>query len=488
MLLLSVAWAASVSALVEVGPGGPVLRDAVLIPEDAPSEPGPLRVLSADGQLLASAALDEALQRSILLPEGGGAAVVLEEGLVRVRVPWPEGASTVALGATTRAPRSAPPAEAVQLAGPSEERLDLVFLGDGYTDDELGLYADDVDRMVDYLLTIQPYEAYSGLFNIWRIDQASVDSGVSHQEGGQNLVRDTAYSCFYGCGGVDRLVCCDDSKVLGAVNDQVPQADGVLVLINDPVYGGSGGFNYATSYTDGRVGEQVAAHEIGHSLVGLWDEYSYGYPASFGDGPNCAEQANATPWEHWLDQPQVGAFELCSYTNYFRPTDDRCMMNTLQDGYCPVCREQAVLALYDRLPSLLASSSHEEDEVSLPAELWVETLGPDDGSQEVRWLIDGDVVGEGAQIALSCGPGEELTVQVRDPTSWVRKDPKGLLEDQRSWTLLPCEGAVDSGESDPPDRPGPPGMVPACGCEAGPSWSWIGLWPIVLLAGRRFRV
>lgn len=478
MLLLTLARAASVSALVEVGPDGPVLRDAVLLSEDAPSSPGALLVFGAEGELLASADLDASLHRSILFEEGGGAAVELQSGAVRVRVPWPQGAATLSLGGQTLKPRVVPPAEPMQASGPSEERLDLVILGDGYQADELDLFAADADRMVAYLLSVEPYGSYSALFNVWRIDQASADSGVSHDETG--LERDTAYDCFYGCGGIDRLVCCSDSKVLGAVNDQVPQADGVLVLINDPVYGGAGGFSYATSYTDGRTGEQVAAHEVGHSLVGLWDEYSYGYSTDRGDGPNCA--IGDAHWEQWLEESEVGAFEVCSYTNYLRPTDDGCMMRNLRDDYCPVCREQAVLAIYDKLPSLLLSWEPQEDEVTLPGSFSVQALGPDEGGLDLIWSIDGEEVTRGAQVDLACQRGEELTVTVHDPTPWVRLDERGLLTDERSWTLSPCAlDSADTGEPVPRPRP-------ECGCAQALDAPSMGLLTALLLALTRFRV
>ena len=480
MWFLSTALAASLSVVIEIQPEGATLVDAVLLQSDAPSTEGPVQVRDAEGNVLATAGWDHALHRSVVYPDGGGDAVTLTSGAVRIRVPWPDGATQVTLGDVALPPRTAPPAEALQLSGDSTDRLDMVFLGDGYTVEQQDDYAADVDTIVNYLLSIDPYGAYTGLFNIWRIDTVSNESGASHYEQGQNLERDTAYGCFYGCGGIDRLLCCDDSKVMGAVNQEVPQADGVLVLVNDPTYGGAGGFNYATSY-NGDVGTLVAAHEIGHSLVGLWDEYSYGYATSVGDGPNCAADPDDPPWPQWLDEPGVGAFSTCSYTNYHRPTDADCMMNTLQDDYCPVCREQAVLAIYAAVPDLILNVTQEGDTLSLPVDLEVEAIGPDSGELDVVWSVDGVEVASGAAATVPCVAGETLTVTVRDPTPWVRLDEDDLLQAQRSWPLNPCEPA-DSGDTGAaPNTPTP------CGCGT-PAAPWMGLAWAFVIAVRRKRV
>ena len=62
----------------------------------------------------------------------------------------------MALGADVLLPRVPPPgtATAVIESGDSTERLDMVFLGDGYTADELANFAADVDRMAAYMLSI----------------------------------------------------------------------------------------------------------------------------------------------------------------------------------------------------------------------------------------------------------------------------------------------------------------------------------------------
>ena len=157
-------------------------------------------------------------------------------------------------------------------------------------------------------------------------------------------------------------------------------------------------------------------------------------------------------------------------------------MRTLSDDYCPICREQAVLAIYGSLPSLLSGSEPQEDEVLLPASFSVDTLGPDEGVLEVTWSIDGVEVAQGHQAELPCLPGKELTVTVRDPTPWVRYDPDGLLRDERTWRLIRCTS--DSADTGDPDRPRPP-----CGaCSPVAASPWMGLVTALVIAAARFRV
>lgn len=497
------AFAAEGGALVIVGidPGGATLIEATL--GAGPSRPVrtptryTLSVLDAEGRVLATAPVPDTSFRSVIGPDGVGQSTTLLATSAAVAVEWPPGAVQIALGSQRIQPSVRPPSVpvAVQQSGPDTERLDLVFLGDGYTESELATFAADVDRMVQHLASIEPYGAYTGLFNIWRVDTASNESGGTHLESNPTVERDTAYGCYYGCGGIDRLVCCDDDRVLSEVAASVPAADGVLVLVNDPTYGGAGGWQYATSYNGSDWGEEVAAHELGHSLVGLWDEYDYGYANSGDEGPNCSSNATNPSWSAWSDEPGVGAYPVCSYTNLVRPTDNACMMNTLQDRYCPVCREQAVLAIYSHIPRIISLTDPPEGTIDgvegTPLRFSATVLGPDDGSLSLAWTLGEELVGEGTSVELpGCGDTEYLSLQVADPTPWVRTDERGQLRDEARWLVRrePCAVTDDSpiDSPDAPDGDDSGGSIKSpCGCaSAGSSAGW-GLLAALSVAARR---
>jgi len=478
-LLASLALAASVRTTVEVGPEGVVLRDAVLVQGMVHPEPGPLAVVDASGAVLATAALPDPRVRTLILPTSGGVTASRERGVARMEVPWPDGAAGLRLGAVTWTPRSARvrAGDPVQVlySGPDDERLDLVFLGDGYTQAELGRFAADVDGVVDHLLGLEPYGQYAGLFNVWRVDTASATSTI----GSGGVGGATAYGCYYDCGGIDRLICCNDTRVMNEIAVSVPGADGIIVLVNSDRYGGSGGFNYATSYT-GQYGEEVAAHELGHSLVGLWDEYSYEMTGSGQGAPNCSASGDATPWEEWRGDEGVDAFRVCSYTNLYRPTTNDCMMRTLQDDYCAVCRQQAVLAIYEHLPGLILGADPAiGSAVTATAGQEVPfTLDVLPASADVRfeWSVDGEVIEEDAPdfVLDGCsGHNGTLTLDVIDGTPWVRRDPYLALQDSASWVVTTDTCGV---------------FADLCGCSsaADPNATWLaGLLALLLVRRRR---
>lgn len=444
---------ATVRVTVGYDADGPHLLGAVQLSDRAPERPGEgLELLDALGRTIGTAAIPDPRIRSIVTPEGGDTARLVR-GVSRFTVRWPDDAVRLRLAGRSIAPLPAPPASAtlVHDGGPPDERLDLVILGDGYTRNQQDAFGRDVQRTVDHLLSIAPWDRYADLLNIWQVEIPSAQSGIAHA----GRPRDTVFDCAYDCADIERLVCCDDEAVVAAVDAAVPDADGILVLVNDPAYGGSGGFTYATASV-GPDGVWIAAHELGHSLVGLWDEYSYGVSGDE-EGPNCAADPNGS-WDAWL--PEVGSFPECSFTNLHRPTEADCMMYTLQDGYCPVCRERIVLAMHERLPGLIRATDPPPG--ILPPE--TARIGVEVGSDPERlsfaWTLDGELVSSEPELALQCsGLKGTLSLQVTDDTPWVRTDPDARLSDEAGpWTVdAPTCNAR--------------GVPRACGCATGGSAS-----------------
>ena len=142
-------------------------------------------------------------------------------------------------------------------------------------------------------------------------------------------------------------------------------ADVTGFLVNDPGnlsanYGGSAnisGRRFTTSTYDapGSSVVSVAAHETGHALFGLQDEYSYGDTAATctaeaamsppgGRGPfplvNVTNTASPAPWASVQSAaPIVGAY-YCT-ASFYRP-ETSCLMKELSLGgshneFCSVC-------------------------------------------------------------------------------------------------------------------------------------------------------
>ena len=167
----------------------------------------------------------------------------------------------------------AEPTTLIQDNGPSSNRLDIVVLGDGYTAAELGAYAADVDTLMQQVIATAPYDEYQPYINVHRIDVTSNESGADHPEIDEFV--DTALGATYFCASIQRLICVDFAAVTAVLNASVALdgRDIVLVLVNDPEYGGSGGA-YAVVSTNVSAAE-IMLHEIGHSFGFLADEYEF---------------------------------------------------------------------------------------------------------------------------------------------------------------------------------------------------------------------
>ena len=70
------------------------------------------------------------------------------------------------------------PVMSVRRTGDPSNRVDLVVLGDGYTADELGQYAADVESFLDGFFLATPFAEYATYFNVHRIDVVSNESRV----------------------------------------------------------------------------------------------------------------------------------------------------------------------------------------------------------------------------------------------------------------------------------------------------------------------
>ncbi|WP_086721961.1 M64 family metallopeptidase [Streptomyces angustmyceticus] len=233
--------------------------------------------------------------------------------------------------------------------GPVGTKLDVVFVGDGYTAAQQEDFHADVRAKWAKMSAVEPYASYAGLFNVWAVDAVSHESGVSGDPT-QDVVRDTALDSAFFCDGTERLLCVDTGKV-ESYAAKAPAADLVVVLGNSTKYGGAGyndvssqvGYDgIATASSDNDRSDQIAVHETGHSLGKLADEYAYGESGTY-SGPEPAE-ANLTTlsadqmtaqrqkWYRWIGQESpdggaVGAFEGGGYYEYGlnRPTDNSIM-------------------------------------------------------------------------------------------------------------------------------------------------------------------
>jgi hypothetical protein len=341
--------------------------------------------------------------------------------------------------------------------GDPANRVDLAILGDGYTAAEMSQYATHVQQLLQALFGQEPFLEYQGYFNVHRIDVVSAESGADHPEWSPPVFKSTALGATYHCADIPRLICVDVSAALTIAADSLSaaQRDLILVLVNDPTYGGSGGA-IAVASTHSAVVELVL-HELGHSFGLLADEYGGPPPpacdAAF-EPPEPNVTKNAIKWTSWIDPstpiptyttaPGIpGLYHGAKYCDdtLFRPTYNS-KMRSLGVAFEQINREQLVKRIYNWV---------------LPIDQWspaatavrlmrgqsqtfaVATPVPRTHALTVAWLLDGQLQSTAAAFTLKTLKlplgSHSLEVIVDDPTPMVRNDPDQLLRAHRIWTV-----------------------------------------------------
>ena len=351
-------------------------------------------------------------------------------------------------------------------SGDPSKRVDIVVVGDGYTAAELGDFASDVNQFFSGIFAQEPFREYKNYFNVRRIDIASNESGADHPERTPAVVRDTAFDAAYNCGNIQRLICVSTSKVLTAISVLPPsQRDLVMVIVNDPEYGGSGGV-VAVALTHVAAVELIL-HETGHTFALLADEYTSQPPTCndsvepFESNSTRETDRSALKWSAWVDNstplptttPTLGvpgAYLGSKYcpTTLYRPTYDS-KMRSLGRPYEQINSEQFIRRFY-QFARPIDSKSPTAASVNLThgqsQQFTVTTTRPATHSLAITWRLNGQQVGTGSEHAMATAgltPGVyTLTVTVLDTTPMVRIDPQNLLREDFAWTVFISGGAT----------------------------------------------
>ena len=88
-----------------------------------------------------------------------------------------------------------PVVEKVMDHGGDESRLVLVVMGDGYREEEMEDYRQDVDRLLQGFFSATPWTEYQKYINVYRIEVISNESGTDHPN--EDIWVDTALDSRY---------------------------------------------------------------------------------------------------------------------------------------------------------------------------------------------------------------------------------------------------------------------------------------------------
>lgn len=175
-------------------------------------------------------------------------------------------------------------------SGRPSEKVDLLVLGEGYTEAELPKFHADAERLVAALFEEEPFASRRSDFNVWGLDLPSEEPGVSRPRAME--FRRTPLSAEYNIFGSERYLLTYDNRALRDAASTAPY-EFIEILANEKQYGGGGIFNFqATAAADTGFAEYVFVHEFGHHFAGLADEY---YTSDVAYETGAADQPE--PWE-----------------------------------------------------------------------------------------------------------------------------------------------------------------------------------------------
>lgn len=95
----------------------------------------------------------------------------------------------------------------VEQNGSRAQRINLVFLSEGYTAADMPNFATHVNNAVNFLFAKEPWQQYRSYCNIYRIEIASNESGCDNgNTSGANGTRDTYFSSGFNTPSVTQLL------------------------------------------------------------------------------------------------------------------------------------------------------------------------------------------------------------------------------------------------------------------------------------------
>ena len=365
-------------------------------------------------------------------------------------------------------------AQEVVQNGPSDNRIDIVVLAEGYTSAQSDKALTDLTGFLADIGTWEPFLSFGIHFNWWLVPLVSSQSGADHPS--QNTYVDTALDATYDYYNIERLLVVNQQKAVQEASAAFPAYDYIMVMVNDPMYGGSGGELAVFSVHD--AASMIVVHEFGHTHGGLADEYEDAYPGfPAGDWePNVtyASVRENIPWNVWISydtpvptpetyqyQSVVGLFEGARYltSGIYRPKYT-CMMRELGVAFCEVCNETMILEDYRYVRTYDAIEPADNPVVMYAGEsrnFRVTPLQPSgEPSVTVKWLIDDTATGDEGDALLvrqedfSQAASHSVKAVVADETTFIRNDPEELAQYTVTWavTLSDVSADGDVGETD----------------------------------------
>jgi hypothetical protein len=358
----------------------------------------------------------------------------------------------------------------VRDTGADANRFVIAILGDGFTEANLaaGAFANKVTSFLTTFFGVSPWNNYSQVVNVYRIDVVSNESGADYEDNSPasgGTLKDTYFNSAFWVGNTERclyLTGSGEARAFAAADAMVGVGvwDVLLMFVNSSKYGGCGGAVGVTSLNTSS--DEIQIHELGHTFCGLADEYDYGSSATIctlttSRNVDCSSNFPHVKWDVWVtpgtpvptpDTPEyataIGAFEGAAYQKFgmFRPKQN-CRMRTLGVSFCPICKEAHILQLFKRIQIVdAADPPFGPAEVSPSAGRTFIVTTANLSGLRYQWVLDGAPIlgATNSCVAITSSQivstNTELRLEVSHSTTNVRAE---AITQTNSWRLRIAE-------------------------------------------------
>lgn len=220
--------------------------------------------------------------------------------------------------------------------------ITLVFLPEGFHADEIPSFVTRVNELVSGMLADHAsiVARQPDAFEVQRVELDGNPLGACLEADRQGLSQ-------------SRFLDVDDDAARFAARTHVPSVDVIVVIVNTSEGRASANLPYEPGTQPivrltRRDGHRTLTHELGHSLVGLGDEYEDTpacYPARpvvdataevrLMEVPNLSLDASGAKWSHITMGSELGGARYGSCIHH--PTNSCIMRSHDAAGFCPVC-------------------------------------------------------------------------------------------------------------------------------------------------------
>jgi hypothetical protein len=357
-------------------------------------------------------------------------------------------------------------------------RVNLVFLPEGFTQKQQSIFVDYVEKTMDSFFLYQPWSNFSKRCNVYAIGVASVDSGCDFPADG--VIKNTYFGASYsgskltGKSGYLTLSPMDAdsnitpfSKITTLLAEQVPDHDIVCIIVNEPYIPGAWAFQYSSppyvlvpiayGYTHSPV---VLLHETAHIFAMVLDEYEIGY-TTVGESKNTTAktQRDQIRWNAWIaastpiPTPKTpdyfnvpGLFEgaVGCTTGWYRPKYE-CFMHNATDGgsFCEVCREEIIVNMCKTISLIDSFSPANSAAIKNPSgvSLVVRPAKLDSFRISTRWSVNGSLLPTATDTLRLADAGlkaglNAIIVRAIDSSGMVRiPENRQFVYDSVAWTV-----------------------------------------------------